>query len=707
MASGGNSIAPEYIIGSPLPFNSANYGEDEFANYFKVAETAADIFYAATQGPNEVMSLAVSNMQAHQFNNLARQHNERVLAARAQKGQPVKSQKPQPDISKQQDVATAGDTIGIVFCKRVSNAGGTWVQPQMIKTGSNNFVGSFLYVISQGEMASSPAKQYSWVGNRNIKFLADQTITLTHYYESVATLAAATNTCPINSGNIYCGLNTYSYLETLVKAGTDTFRAPDTKNFYNRIRVITRGTGDTTNAVFKTSFASLTIFDNATGADVTATVFTALGISSPSTTFQYYNLNFATNIPYAVNTIRTSPASGLTAPNAAAWTSLGLTGAPTLVYANIALVNPYNPALPASTGTLEGTQREWFLSEYADPDAPSATADYTNFADITFLEINGNIYDQPDDGSYPTTTRQICLFYENGINVDLYSGGLVSGQYAVGPSNQFVDFAMLLFTQLKRADGSATFDIAMPIDVTNMQNLATFANQYGLHFNGILDQPVNVIDYISKTAPFFLLLFISNGGQYELQPLVPLNGSYAIKTTAITPAVVFDEDNIIPGSYSKVYFNLDERRNVRISLLWREADPLIIGLQRTTSIRYDTAATDAPIIQFDMTDFCASATHATMYGKYELARRKYSTHSISLQTPLLPDALKPTDIIKVERQRVNSAGNNRTEIDHYQVTDIKHETYGITSIIAEHFPLNASNISIISDEILNGSFEVI
>jgi len=688
-------------------YKDAAFEKDKLVDYEQVAETAADIFYAARQGRNEVMSLAVRNMQAHQFNNLARQHNEKVLAARAQKGQPTKSKKPQPDISKEQTVATAGDAVPIVFCKRVSSAGGTWIQPPMIKTGSNNFVGSFLYVISQGEMASSPAKHYSWVGNRNIKFLADQTITLTHYYETVATLAAATNTCPINSGNIYCGLNTYSYLEPVVKAGTDTFRVPDTKNFYNRIKTITRGTGDTTNAVFKTSFANLTIFDNATGTDVTATVFTALGITSPSTTFQYYNLNSATNIPFAVNTIRTSPTSGLTAPNAAAWTGLGLTGAPTLVYANIALVNPYNTALPASTGTLEGVQREFFLSEYADPAAPSATADYTNFADITFLEINGNIYDAPEDGTYPTTTRQICLYYENGIDVDLYSGGLVSGQYAVGPSNQFVDFAMLLFTQLKRANGSATFDIAMPIDVTNMQNLATFANQYGLHFNGMLEQSVNVIDYISSTAPFFFLSFISAGGQYLLQPLLPLNGSYAIKTTAITPVIVFDEDNILPGSYSKVYFNLDERRNVRVSLLWREADPLIIGIQRTTSIRYTATVTDAPIVQYDMTDFCTSATHATIYGKYELARRKYSTHSISLQTPLLPDALKPTDIIKVERQRVNSAGDSRTEIDHYQVVDIKHETFGITSIIAEHFPLNVSNISIISDEILNGSFEVI
>jgi len=696
MAGAGNTVAPEYIVGSPLPFNSGNYGNDEFANYFIGTST-----------------------QVAEFNAGARQHNAKILAARAQIKSPVgesavandnlptKSKKPQPDISKEQTVATAGDTVPIVFCKRVSNAGGTWIQPPMIKTGSNNFVGSFLYAISQGEMASSPAKHYAWVGNRNIKFLTDQTITLTHYYETVATLAAATNTCPINSGNIYCGINTYSFIGPLISTGTYIERNPDYLNFYNRLKSITRGAGDTTNAVLKTSFANVTVFDNATGSDVTTAWLTAVGITSPSTTFAYWNLNFTTNVPNAVGVIETSPSSGLTAPNPTIWTGQGLTGTPTFKYENIALVNPYNTALPASTGTLDGVQYEEFLSEFANPNAPPSTADYTNFADITFLEINGNIYDPPDNGSYPSTTRQICLYYENGVNVDLYSGGLVSGQYAVGPSNQFVDFAMLLFTQLKRANGSATFDIAKPIDATNMQNLATFANQYGLHFNGMLEQSVNIIDYISSVAPYFLLLFISNGGQYQLQPLLPLNGSYAIKTTAITPVIVFDEDNILPGSYSKTYFDLNERRNTRVSLLWREADPLIIGIQRTTSIRYTTTDTDAPIIQYDMTDFCTSATHATMYGKYELAKRKHSTHGISLQTPLLTIALKPTDIIKVQRQRINSQGDNRTEIEHYQVTDIKHEAFGVTLIAAEHFPLDASNVSIISDEILNGTFEVI
>ena len=76
--------------------------------------------------------------------------------------------------------------------------------------------------------------------------------------------------------------------------------------------------------------------------------------------------------------------------------------------------------------------------------------DFTTFADITFLEIDGNIYDAPDSGSYPTTTRQISIFYESGITVDLYSGGLVSNVYATGASNQFVDLAMYLFTLMKR-----------------------------------------------------------------------------------------------------------------------------------------------------------------------------------------------------------------------------------------------------------------
>jgi len=92
---------------------------------------------------------------------------------------------------------------------------------------------------------------------------------------------------------------------------------------------------------------------------------------------------------------------------------------------------------------------------------------------------------------------------------------------------------------------------------------------------------------------------------------------------------------------------------------------------------------------------------------YELARRTISTHSISFKTPLLTSGLLPTQIIRVTRQRISSAGDNRTETDWYQVTAIKHESDGTSSIDAMHFPVDGSNIARISDEVVNGTFEVI
>jgi predicted phage tail protein len=183
--------------------------------------------------------------------------------------------------------------------------------------------------------------------------------------------------------------------------------------------------------------------------------------------------------------------------------------------------------------------------------------------------------------------------------------------------------------------------------------------------------------------------------------------SNGIKVTALTPVLTFTEDDILPGSFQKEYIDADQRRAVNISLVWREADPLTIGIQRTTTVRYPGTDANAPTQQYDMTDFCTSAAHATTYGKYELARRKYSVHTISFSTALLTTSLIPTQIIKVQRQRINSRGDNRTEIEWYQVTNVKHSSAGVSSISASQFPVNGSDIARISNEVVNGTFEVI
>ena len=108
-----------------------------------------------------------------------------------------------------------------------------------------------------------------------------------------------------------------------------------------------------------------------------------------------------------------------------------------------------------------------------------------------------------------------------------------------------------------------------------------------------------------------------------------------------------------------------------------------------------------------MSDFCSSRDHAIVYAKHFLARRRYSVHSIEFDTALDTTGLIPTDIIKIEKQRISSAGDNRTEIEYYQITGIDHNTDGTTSIEASQFPVHGSTVPTISNEVVNGTFTVV
>jgi predicted phage tail protein len=159
--------------------------------------------------------------------------------------------------------------------------------------------------------------------------------------------------------------------------------------------------------------------------------------------------------------------------------------------------------------------------------------------------------------------------------------------------------------------------------------------------------------------------------------------------------------------FSKSFRAVSDRQDFIAVMLYREANPSEIGIQRTKQVAYTATPLDAPVEQFDMTDFCTSADHAAIYAKYELAKRKFSTHSISFETALITTGLKPTDIIKIERQRISSHGDNRAEIEWYQITAVTYGSDGGSTIEAEHFPVSSSDIAEISNSIINGSFRVL
>jgi hypothetical protein len=611
---------------------------------------------------------------------------------------------PAADLGEQQKIAIAGETVPILFGKRVSNVGGVWIQPSLVKAGSYFFKGSFLFPVSQGEIVSSPVKHRVWVGLRNMAFLADQTITISNIYNSAATLAASPGTCPVLGAGMYCGNDTYSFTEEpQPSTGEATLRSDFLGTDYFGLRLVARGTGDTSNSAI---LYTLKIFDNISGADISAAYFAAVGLPS-NTQFAINQLGSAAlgcGLVDVVNDFIDDPTIGIGYVEAKAfWNSIS-SGSVTFVNTTVSVNNQFYPANPASTGTLTGVQEEVVVSKYANPNN-TPTADNSSYADITFLKVVGDIYDPPEEGSYPTTTRQLSIFYEQGVKVNLYS--VDSAGSTLGASNQLVDLAMYLFTSLKRNAAGTTPDVSAPIFTGNLPTIASFCNQYSLHFNGIISESVNVIELIGETAPFFLLSFLSNGGQYRFAPALPINGSQQINLSALSAAATFTEDEILSGSFGKTYITAADKSDVNCVLLYRQNEPDAIGTQQTVQVRYSGVSLDAPTEQFDMTDFCANRNHAIIYAKHYLARRRYTAHIIDFETTLDTTGLIPTDIIKIERQRISSAGDNRTETEYYQITSIDHNTDGTTSIEAAQFPVNGSSVPIISNEVVNGTFTVV
>ena len=635
--------------------------------------------------------------------------------------QPSNSKLPGSDLAESQRIGTTGETVPIVFCKRVSSKGGVWVQPSLIKQGSKNFKGLFLYAISQGEIASSPAKVTTWTGLNNIAFLDDQTITLSNKYSTAAALSSSPTTCPIAGNGLYCGIETYSYIQGTLPgtSGKVIFRVPDRIKYWVGDRQLTLGSGDTTNNTFKYKITN--VWDSETGTNITSAYFTFIGI--PASTEFTANITDTGNVGRAVGTINdyTSLAAIVRAPyNAQSvsdgyrtqtqvdnWNAIsGGRGAFTFEYTWVSSTNQHNASNPATTGTLTGVQFEFVVSPYEDVNS-TPTADNSSYADITFLEITGDLDPLPDTGTFSTSIDQLSIYYEQGVKVDLYSSGLSSGSYTNAASNQFVDLAMYLFKTYKQTEGSSTAAIAAPVYLTNLQSLATFCTNNGFTFNGVISQSVNIVEYLTKVSPFFFLSLLSDGGRYRFAPILPINGSNQIDVTALTPTMTFTESNIVPGSFDKGYLSVEERRDCIASVVYRRSIPSEIGARRTVTVRYPTTAIDAPTEQWDCSDFVTDPEHAVKVAKLQLAKRKYSTHNISFATPLLTTALLPCDVIKVQRQRKSSAGDNRTEIDHYQVVSVTHSDAGLSEIVASHFPLNGSSISTISNEVVNGTFTIL
>lgn len=581
---------------------------------------------------------------------------------------------PYEELDKAQVYANAGDTMPILFCKRVNNQGGIWVSPPLLDSSCDNFEHTFIYLLSHGYAFQQAGTFQAFLGKRNILDapVLGGAVYVDQHYSNDSTV------CPIAAYTPNCNHTNFNFFADPVGATVGDGTSIRTVNNYS------------------------------TGVTIRVKALYPVGSSSP-TTMSRYTLTVtrrdnSTNVTTTVGTVTTNATSGITSIS-------DTTAVGNYTYKII------NTALHTA-GTIEP---ETILVEFRQSNTfPTSYDRTTSYKNITLLSIVGNIYDDSRVYSPPSQLKQFHIFAGDGIVVDRWRfvnnsisnpGGYTN---VTGSSNNFAD---LLFYWYKNA-GKYPNQNFVYLTQYDVAACALFFNTYNITCNIYLSSSINFYSWCQGVAPMFLCSFYTRYGSNGLKPVLPLTDAGAIKTTALTPLENFNDldtsadsiqNSIIAGSYQKTYRSSQERIPSQIVVSWRGQNNFNLETTQTTTVRYSDYDEDVPEDAYDMTEFCTNADHATLFAKYVLATRRYSLHTVTFQTGRNVEAnsaLEPFDLISVSLSRVNSAGDSRTETEYYLVDNIEYDQQGLVTITASQFPLNGSGASIISNSILSGSFVV-
>ena len=320
---------------------------------------------------------------------------------------------------------------------------------------------------------------------------------------------------------------------------------------------------------------------------------------------------------------------------------------------------------------------------FTTPECPSYCGTggrYTGLSTLAYQATYPNGFDQ--------WNRQVHCFIRGGIHVPRLLDS------TLGPSNNVADLLLYLLRNSSRVPEAQ-------IDTASLLAGATFTNVNGFWFNGVVSESTNVRDWIDSTLQYFLLRQTRVAGKEAVSPLLPVNNDGTIKTTAVSWEFTFTEQHIIPDSFEITYTALADRKPFCAMVLWRQQDDNGIGVIRTAEVRYAGTAVDGPYEQHDLSEFCASENHAVKIGAYIISKRRHVTHR--LQLGVKPDAfnatLAPGDLVRVRLDRIASTGASSTHDFLYELDRIGKSVSGDVRLELTHFPVDATNASIVAQEV--------
>ena len=246
--------------------------------------------------------------------------------------------------------------------------------------------------------------------------------------------------------------------------------------------------------------------------------------------------------------------------------------------------------------------------------------------------------------------RSFTVFVTKGKEAKLLNGEI--GHPCHAP-NIFYD------TAIDKTDGIGQYSSDTTLDIDRLKESQKFCEKNKLFMEGVISEDKSWRTFWSETAHFSLLEMAKIGGKDALVPAIPFDpSSGAISTTPIQVVALFNQGNILEGTYKEEFIEYGEStQDTLVSAIYREQkddsinqkQTRVFAINQTVEVRYaDTDENNLTRTTVDMSDYVSSREQAILVAKHLCATKRYTTKNIEFQTFPTASAVAPGDYIFVE-----------------------------------------------------------
>ena len=270
-----------------------------------------------------------------------------------------------------------------------------------------------------------------------------------------------------------------------------------------------------------------------------------------------------------------------------------------------------------------------------------------------------------------TQLDQLRVYLKSGIPVERLhpqKNRAYGNSDFIGSSNLLTDLFYYLMTDQTGGAGALLGQTRQQnhlVDKNALIQTSRFLHENKLFFNGPITDRSNLRQMMMDLAPSFLCNLVITDGKFALKPALPVKDGGALQDGPVPIEQLFTSGNILEDTFKIEYLGAEERRLFKAVVRFRQESLNQFPEEKAITVTaLDDGYTqnfvrDAPIEQFDLTQFCTSQEHAELVAKYFLSLRKLVTHTINFSTTVEGLSIQAGSFIKVitESSPYSSANN--------------------------------------------------